>query len=338
MKGMAYLRLARPGDWLKNLFVFPALLASGKIGEGEAVVSALIAFAAFSCAASGVYCFNDSLDWREDAKHPVKRHRPIAAGEISPMAGRVAGVVWIAAGIALSFLTLGGYRLAGLIAAYLVLQAAYNGWLKRMAMVDVVALSIGFVLRAWAGAVAIAVPASLWLLSCVFFLCLYLALIKRLCDLTSAARRAWSGGSVAAGGVGSNGNGGAVTDAAAAAVDRNIEGWHSAAGYRTPDDLNWMLGVSAGAAVLAFLMYCLSPHALEAAGPGVRGLAMLTPLVLIAIFRFYRAAMTGESDSPFAIVTWDAVVLACSTTFAVAAVVFLTVGPVEAWFARYFGS
>ena len=296
LKAAAFIKLARVGDWAKSLFVFPALLASGKTTQPESLLAAFVAFFAFSFVASGVYCINDALDWQSDRLHPVKRRRPIASGLISPQHGYLAGAAWLATGFGLS-LALGSWRLAVVLACYLGLQVLYNTILKKIATVDVIALSIGFVLRAWAGAVAIGVAASLWLLATVFCVCLFLAMIKRLCDLSSVH--------------GGGGNGGA--------------GWRAAAGYQTVDELNWMLAVSAACSVMAFLMYSLSSHA--ATGPGVRGLALLTPLVVVAMFRIYRAALRGMSDSPLAILTQDLVVIVCSAVFAAASTALLAIEP-----------
>lgn len=307
----AYIRLARPAEWVKNLFVFPALLASGEVRESGSVWASLIAFAAFSFVASGIYCINDSLDYRNDRRHPVKRRRPIAAGLISPGAGRAAGIVWIGAGLGLSFLT-GDAGLAGVLALYLLLQVLYNGVLKRLSIVDVIALSLGFVLRAWAGAVAIDVPASLWLLASVFCLCLFLALIKRLCDLSSMRGEA--------------------------AVASGDEAWHSDAGYESGEELSWMLAVSAASAVACYLMYSMSAHAADIAGAGVRGLVLLTPFVLIAMFRIYRHALRGTHDSPFAIVVSDPIVVICSALFGIGSIVFLTWSESAQWIERSFGS
>jgi decaprenyl-phosphate phosphoribosyltransferase len=294
------------GDWAKNLFVFPALLASGKSTEPEAIAAALIAFFAFSFTASGVYSINDALDWKTDRLHPVKRRRPIARGDLSPREGYLAGAAWLAAGFSLSFAT-GSWHLAVVLASYLVLQVLYNTILKRITTVDVVALSIGFVLRAWAGAVAIGVVASLWLLATVFCICLFLAMIKRLCDLSSM-------------------QGGPANGSAR---------WHAAAGYQSVDELNWMLAVSAACSVITFLMYSLSSHA--ATGPGVRGLALLTPLVIVAMFRIYRAALRGTSDSPFAILTEDVIVIVCSALFAAVSTALLAIEPLGRAVDRLFG-
>ncbi len=306
LKAAAFVKLARVGDWAKNLFVFPALLASGKTTEPEAIGAAFIAFFAFSFTASGVYSINDALDWMSDRLHPVKRRRPIASGAISPAEGKMAGAAWLAAGFALSFAT-GSWHLALVLACYLALQVLYNTLLKRIATVDVITLSIGFVLRAWAGAVAIGVVASLWLLATVFCVCLFLAMIKRLCDLSSLQ----------------------------AAGAEGTAQWHAAAGYQTVEELNWMLAVSAACSVITYLMYSLSTH--TATGPGVRGLALLTPLVIVAMFRIYRAALRGTSDSPFAILTEDAVVIVCSALFAIASTALLAIEPLGKWVDAFFG-
>lgn len=295
MKAAAIIKLARPGDWVKNLFVFPALLASGKTTDPAAIGAALVAFFAFSFVASGVYCINDALDWKSDRLHPVKRRRPIASGVLSAREGYAAGIGWMAAGIALSVLGTGRWNVAGVLAAYLGLQVLYNLFLKRIATVDVIALSLGFVLRAWAGATAIEVSASLWLLATVFCVCLFLAMIKRLCDLSSVR----------------------------ASTAEGEPSWHAAAGYESAEELNWMLAVSAACSVITFLMYSLSKH--DSTGPGVRGLALLTPLVLLAMFRIYRAALRGLSDSPFAILTQDVIVIVCSVLFAVASTALLSI-------------
>jgi hypothetical protein len=307
----AYIKLARPTEWVKNTFVFPALLASGEFTESGSIWLTLVAFASFSFVSSGIYCLNDSVDYKSDKKHPVKRHRPIAAGLITPRAGRIAGVCWIVVGTGLSSVA-GSFGLTGVLGLYMLLQVAYNAGLKRMAAVDVIVLSLGFVLRAWAGAVAIGVPASLWLLACVFCLCLYLALVKRLCDLSSVEREP-------------------------SAIDPG-QGWRSDAGYVHADELNWMLSVSAACAIACYLMYSMSDHAIAAARGDVRGLVLLTPVVMLAMFRMYRAALRGTYDSPFAIVVSDPIVVICSCVFALGSGLFLTSVTLAGWMQNTFGS
>ena len=266
-------RLMRPGDWVKNVFVLLALVFSERLFELAAIVPPVLTFVAFCLLASGFYALNDVLDEKADRAHPVKRHRPVASGAVSKRAAIVLGAVLIALGLA------GGYfvnlSVGVTLTLYAVMQVAYNGLLKRVLLVDVVTLAVGFGLRAAAGAVAIeGVRLSIWLLLCVFFLCLYLGFVKRLCDIASAER----------------------------AGDGD---WKSPAGYDSRIELNWLLGVSAVLAIVTYLMYALSSHAHAIFGPRSMGFALLSPLVLIAIHRFYRRASTGTSDSALAALRED---------------------------------
>ncbi|MFK7959709.1 MAG: UbiA prenyltransferase family protein [Phycisphaerales bacterium] len=300
------LRLMRPGDWTKNVFVLPAFVFSlpgmlGSVGDpaAEATTAAIrtaVAFLCFCSIASGFYCLNDVMDAEKDRTHPVKRKRPVASGAVRPNAAVLLGLILIGTSIGVGLAV--RVELGGVLAAYGVLQLLYNGGLKRVLFVDVVALAVGFALRAVAGGVAIGVPISAWLLLCVFFLCLYLGFIKRLCDLTSAA----------------------------AAGDST---WTSPAGYDDRIELNWLLGVSGVMAIVTFLMYALSDHAWELFGSRSTGFAMLTPLVMTAIHRFYRRASRGKSDSPLSALREDRTVRASVLLFAGLTVVILFVPQVQ---------
>ena len=303
------IRLMRPGDWVKNVFVFPALVFSlpSLLAERQPIaplaVNTALAFLAFCLLASGSYAINDVVDAPKDRRHPIKRRRPVASGAIAPSAAVVLGVILIAAA-----LVLGGAVNRLLIAtllAYALLQACYNLGIKRVMLVDVVALATGFALRATAGAVAIEVQISVWLLLCVFFLCLYLGFIKRLCDLCSAA----------------------------AAGDSQ---WKSPAGYDDRIELNWLLGVSAVLAIVTYLMYALSDHAWELFGSRSIGFALLSPVVMITIHRFYRRGSRGTSDSPLAALIEDRVVLICVLLFTAGVLVSLYVPFVQQVFDHVF--
>lgn len=276
------LKLMRPQDWVKNLFILPALVFSlptlTEADRGELLPSWIadtgIVVAAFSLLASGFYAINDALDAERDRLHPRKRRRPIAAGRISPGTGIRFGVVLILAGITAGFLV--DPAVGGVLVGYLVLQVLYNGGLKRVAIADAVVLATGFAMRATVGAFAIDRAVSTWLLGCVFFLTLYLAFIKRMCDL-----------------------------AAAKAADT---GWTSPAGYDDRFELNWLLGLSGVTVVMCWVLYTLSPHAAHLFGIRASGLALLTPFVVITVHRFYRRANRGERDSPIAAVREDPVI------------------------------
>lgn len=288
----AYLRLMRPGDWTKNVFVLPALVFSvpqwlrDPSTSSDQVVSAIAAtcaaFFAFCLISSGFYAINDARDAGSDRAHPVKRTRPVASGRITPQAATTFGVICTVAALALGFVI--NAETGVVLASYAALQIAYNIRLKRVLFVDTIAVAIGFALRAACGAVAIDVQVSVWLVLCVFFLCLFLGFVKRLCDMAAAER--------------------------AGAAD-----WHSPAGYESRAELHWLLGISAVLAVMTFLMYSLSEHTWSIFGVRALGFALLTPFVLIALFRFFRRADAGLSVSPLEAVLHDRAILAAVVLF-----------------------
>lgn len=178
----AWFRLLRPTQWSKNLFVLAALLFSGRATEPRVVADALIALVAFCLAASAVYAFNDVRDSEADRRHPVKRLRPVAAGEISTRHATAVAVVLAAASIALALQV--GRSAAGWLAGYLVLNVAYSLRLKQVVILDVFAIATFFVLRLLVGAAAVEVHPSVWLLLCGGLLALYLGFAKRRHELT----------------------------------------------------------------------------------------------------------------------------------------------------------
>ena|SRR3989454_3811215 len=166
----------RPQQWVKNLFVFGGLIFSQRLFT-PAVWPALGAFAIFCGLSGAVYLLNDVADRHKDRLHPDKRHRPIAAGRLAPGTAVAAAAVLIVAGLALSVRLSPRFALTAL--AYVGLLVAYSAWLKHVVIVDVLVVAMGFVLRAAAGALAIGVAISGWLLICTILLALFLALGKR---------------------------------------------------------------------------------------------------------------------------------------------------------------
>jgi 4-hydroxybenzoate polyprenyltransferase len=173
----AYVKLARPKQWTKNGFVLAGLVFSGEALETSSLAAALLAFAAFCALSGAVYAANDVLDVEEDRKHPTKRNRPVASGLISSRAATVYAVLLGVSGLALAFFVAPGVGVAGL--AYLILQAVYTPILKHQPILDVMSISAGFVLRALAGAAAVAVAISPWLIVCTGLLTLFLGFSKR---------------------------------------------------------------------------------------------------------------------------------------------------------------
>ncbi len=167
----------RPGEWVKNLLVFAGLVFSRQFDEVDPLAAAILTFVAFCAVSSAGYLLNDLRDVEHDRRHHEKRRRPIAAGELSPQLAAIAGVGLAAAAIAIGFAV--SAEVAALVAGYGVATAAYSLVLKRLVIVDVMTIAGLFILRVVAGAVAVDVQASEWLLICTGMLALFLGFTKR---------------------------------------------------------------------------------------------------------------------------------------------------------------
>lgn len=181
------IRLIRPKQWLKNVFVFMPLFFGGEMLNVSKSICALVAFLAFCFAASSIYCLNDLVDVDADRRHPVKCMRPIASGAVSLTMARVLTVAMVLLSLALSA---GGCLLMGMsayvmmvIAIYWVLNIAYCTWLKRFAIIDVCIVASGFVLRILVGGVATGILVSKWLVLMTFLLTLFMSFAKRRDDV-----------------------------------------------------------------------------------------------------------------------------------------------------------
>lgn len=171
------IRLFRPHQWTKNAVVLAGVVFSGKVWEAQSLLEALLATVAFCLASSAVYIFNDWHDREEDRRHPTKRRRPIAAGAITTLTALL-----LAASASIGALGIGYLArpaVASILACYLGLMLVYTLVLRQLPVFDVLTIAGGFVLRAQAGAVAVAVPLSAWLLVCTVLLALLLGLGKR---------------------------------------------------------------------------------------------------------------------------------------------------------------
>jgi 4-hydroxybenzoate polyprenyltransferase len=164
------------------------------------------------------------------------------------------------------------------VGTYVALQVAYNAKLKRVRLVDVSTVATGFVLRAIAGALAIGIEVSTWLVVVVFALTLFLAFVKRLGDLRAAE----------------------LARARGEGAD-----WRPRAGYDSAEDLNWLLAVTGSVTMMAYLVYSLSDHARGIFGVRATGFALLAPLVFVVIHRMYLRANLGKADSPVGAVVAD---------------------------------
>lgn len=293
---LTYVRLLRPADWIKNSFVFAALLFGRQLHNRQAVVLSVLAFVAFCLASSAGYVLNDILDRHRDRLHPTKKDRPLASGLVSVKAAGVMAaaltalcvpvcVIWLPAAF---WLTLG---------VYVALTWLYSLALKHRMLLDVIVIAMLFVLRAIGGAEAIGVDVSPWLLICTFMLCLFLGFGKRRCEVAM------------------------------------IENTHAMRGHRptlvryTPDLLNHLLSTSAGVAIITFLLYTLdrswkSPF--EATKPN---LIYTLPLVVYGIYRYTMLIELGKGTGPTDLIVKDLPILLAVVLWVASAAVILYVLP-----------
>jgi 4-hydroxybenzoate polyprenyltransferase len=180
-RARAALAALRPRQWTKNLLLFAGLVFAAKLGDVIRWLEACLAFVIYCAASSAAYLANDVRDAPHDREHPVKRFRPVASGELPARTALVlAGVLVV---LAFGGAAVLGWGSVAFLAAFLVLQAAYTGGLKHLVLIDVMAIAGLFVLRAAAGAEAVDVRISPWLLICTGLLALFLALAKRRAEL-----------------------------------------------------------------------------------------------------------------------------------------------------------
>jgi 4-hydroxybenzoate polyprenyltransferase len=276
---------------VKNLFVAAPLVFAKRIGDLASARSAAAAFAAFCLLSSAVYLVNDLVDLEKDRAHPIKRNRPIASGRLRPEFARaLAGLFAIAAlggGLTL------GWAFALTATGYLALNVAYSFRLKRVAFVDVACISIGFLLRVLAGAFAIDVPASRWLLVCTLLLSALLGFGKRAHELRIG---------------GEDGH-----------MHREVLGDYN------PRVLRVLLAVLAVATTGAYMVYTRTQHASELFGGGQ--LVFTVPFVAFGVYRFIRiVTRTDRADSPTDSMLHDPAFVANLILYAatVVAIIYLT--------------
>ena len=269
-------RSLRPQQWTKNLFVFAGLLFSGHLLDRAAWPPAVAAFLIFCGLSGAVYLVNDVFDRAADAQHPIKRLRPIASGALSPRLALGTAIVLTAVCLAGAVSVNTGLAMAS--TAYVVLLSAYSAALKHFVIIDVLTLSAGFVLRAVAGAVAIEVPISHWLLVCTTLLALFIGLSKRRHELTLLS--------------------------------------DGASGHRpilqeySPYLLDQMISVVTAATLVAYSVYTFSSETAERLGSERLGLTI--PFVLYGIFRYlYLVHQRNEGGSPSELLLADRPLLVC---------------------------
>jgi len=278
----------RLGQWTKNLLVFAPLLFAVKLFDFQSVARATGGFAVFCALSSVVYLINDVMDREGDRQHPRKRLRPIAAGDLSVSAALLTAA--LLATTALAGASLMGWRFAAVAASYVALQTLYSVALKHIVIIDALTLSIGFVLRAIAGAVVIDVVISHWLFVCTILLALFIALAKRRHEL--------------------------VLLADGAASHRPILDEYSA--YL----LDQMIAVVTASTLIAYIFYAISPETEQKFGTSWLGLTI--PFPLYGIFRYlYLVHRREGGGSPSDLLLNDRPLLACVTLWVIAVVLIV---------------
>ncbi len=174
---MEFVKLIRPLQWYKNLLVFLPLIFSGNLANGTAQGQAALAFISLCALSSATYVINDYADRKKDRLHPEKKNRPIAAGTIGKIEALLIVVLLTLIGFGTALLLPTNFLYAAL--GYFTLSQLYTAWLKHEAFADILTIAVNFVIRAVAGALAISVWVSPWLIAGIFFLALFLTLGKR---------------------------------------------------------------------------------------------------------------------------------------------------------------
>ncbi len=271
-------QLLRPTQWVKNVVIFAGPAAGLRLFDADHAWHAIIAFGSFCLAASASYAINDALDYKADVAHPTKRLRPVARGVIKPSTAIGLGVLlFLAALAATRAIPQPGVTLV--VGMYFVLTLAYSLALKKRMILDVITISTGFVLRAWAGSLAVGVPTSRWLVACVFTLCLFMGFGKRRCEIAMLA-------------------------------DPDQARAHRKTLIRyTPNLLSHLISVSAGIAIITFLLYTLDTRG--PASPFAKEHLFFTlPIVVYGVFRYAMITELGIYSGPTEIVLKDKALLA----------------------------
>ena len=274
----------RPRQWLKNLFVFAGIVFAAKIGDTARWAEAVTAFAVFCAASSASYLLNDVRDAPHDRLHALKRSRPIARGELSSRAALTTAGLIAAAAIAVAALL--GLPTLGFVLAFLALQTAYSLGLKHLVLLDVLAIGGLFVIRAAAGAAAVDVKISDWLLICTALLALFLGFAKRRGELVLVGAERTPGRPV-------------------------LEGY-------SLELVDQLLSVVGASTVIAYALYALENEA--------NAMPATIPFVLFGVFRYLLLVHKHDlGEEPERVLLGDAQLIAAVALWALTAAVILAI-------------
>ena len=271
MKILKLISLARPKQWMKNLFVFAPILFAGQLLNLDIMLKNILAFIAFSLTSSVVYIINDIVDRDADRAHKKKRFRPLASGEVNVRESVIfAAIIFILTVLILFKLS---YVFSIVVGIYLVLNILYTLKLKHIVILDVFIISLGFMLRVEGGAAAIAVPISSWMILTAMFLSLFLAISKRRAELS-------------------------------ASEIENIENQRKVLGHYDIAFTDQMNTVAVTGTIICYTLYTVSDRTVNTFH--TENLIYTTPFVIYGMFRYlYLLHKKNLGESPEQIVTKD---------------------------------
>ena len=266
--------LLRPQQWLKNGFIFIPLFFDHKLTDWYCLCSAILAFFAYSFAASAIYCLNDLIDVEADRKHPKKCKRPIAAGVISKVQALLLVALCLGVAFAIASMLEGNaqWKVIGILGVYIVMNIAYCLKLKQMAIVDVFIIAVGFVLRIFVGGFATGVVLSQWIVLMTFLLALFLAFAKRRDDVV-------------------------IYEDTGVLARKNVNR------YNLPF-MNQVIGVVSSITMVCYIMYTVDPEVI--ARMGSRYVYLTSVFVLAGIIRYLQLTIVDvKSGSPTKVLMKD---------------------------------
>ncbi len=263
--------LLRPQQWLKNFFVFTPLFFDRRIADWHYAWPCIVAFLVFCLTASGIYCLNDIRDAKADSRHPVKRWRPVASGQVSKGAAYVMmAVAWATAFALVAIFAL--YPLASTLLLYIAMNIAYCLKLKQMALLDVLIIAMGFVMRIVAGSQASGIALSPWIVITTFLLALFLALAKRRDDVV-------------------------IFQTSGIKVRKNVERYDLVF-------LNLAVAMVGSATIVCYMLYTISPDVVERLG--CPHLYATSIFVVAGILRYMQLAFaSNKCGSPTRVLLHD---------------------------------
>lgn len=268
---MNILKILRPHQWVKNTFIFIPLFFGGSLFDMADWTSSLVAFVAFSFAASAIYSINDIVDVEADKKHPKKCKRPIAADLVSKRQASLLAIILAIAALALPFL-LNNWMLSVVIALYLAMNLCYCIRLKHYAIIDVCLVAMGFVMRIVAGGVATDIVLSRWIVMMTFLLTLFLSFAKRRDDVL-------------------------IMNETGMAPRKNTSRYNLTF-------INQAITITGGVMLVCYIMYTVSPEVIERFNSP--NLYMTSFFVILGLLRYIQLTVVDErSGEPTRLVLSD---------------------------------